>query len=577
MAIPDLSGMAIILGRELPMTENAVVECVPNFSEGRDRKKIDAIAEAIRSVAGVKLLGVDPGADTNRTVYTFVGSPGAVVDAALAGAEAARDIIDMRLHRGAHPRIGALDVCPFVPVSGISMEECAELARQFGMRLAEALGVPVYLYERAAANASRSSLADIRSGEYEGLEAKLRDPDWAPDFGPARFDARWGATVAGAREFLIAYNVNLNTRDKRLAHDIALSVREGGRLARNADGSAALDAAGNPLRIAGRLRAVRAIGWYIEEYRCAQVSVNLLDYGKTPLYEVYETIQEEAGKRGLFVTGSELVGLVPLEAIVDCGRHFLEKMGKSPGLPEKELVEMAVSTMGLGSTAPFVPEAKVVEWAFSGKGRLVSKSVQDFADEVSGDSPAPGGGSVSALAGALASSLAAMVGNLTVGKKGYEENYGILASMAKDAQASKRDLLGIVDRDTEAFEAVLEAARLPRASGEESAFRSKRMDEANRNAALVPMTTARICLDALRQCLVAVEKGSRNSVTDGAVGALMARAGIEGALINARINLLSIADEAFSESLAGESADIRKEAETLLSEVLLRLENTFAG
>ncbi len=559
------------------MTENAVVECVPNFSEGRDRRKIDLIAEAIRSIQGVKLLDIDPGADTNRTVYTFVGSPKAVVEAALASAREARGIIDMQSHKGAHPRLGALDVCPFVPVSGISLEECAALAAEFGRRLAEELGIPVYLYEKAATKPSRLSLADIRSGEYEGLEDKLRDPEWLPDFGPARFDARWGATVAGAREFLIAYNVNLNTRDRKLANDIALTVREGGRLAKNPDGSTALDAQGNPARIAGRLKAVRAIGWYIEQYRCAQVSLNLLDYTTTPLYEVYEIIREEADNRGLIVTGSELVGLVPLKAMLDCGRHFLGKMGKSPGLSDRELVEIAIQSLGLKSVGSFDPERKIVEWAYAGKGRLVSLAVTDFVDEVSSDSPAPGGGSVAALAGSLGSALAAMVGNLSVGKKGYEEDAAELASMASQAQSTKAELLGIVDRDTEAFDAVLEAARLPKATEEQKTLRATRMEEANRLAALVPMATARSCLKVMEHCLVAVEKGNRNSVTDGAVGALMAMAGLEGALLNVKINLNSVTDKAFSAGLAEESAALRRSSEALLSRTFSLLEKSLEG
>lgn len=556
------------------MTENAVVECVPNFSEGRDRKKIDAIADAIRAIPGAKLLDIDPGADTNRTVYTFVGSPSAIVEAALAGARAASALIDMRFHSGAHPRIGALDVCPFVPVSGITMEECAELARTFGKRLSEELSVPVYLYEKAASKASRVSLASVRSGEYEGLEAKLMDPEWIPDFGPARFDPRWGATVTGAREFLIAYNVNLNTKDKRLAQDIALSIREGGRLAKNPDGSVALDPAGNPLRLPGRLKAVRAIGWYIEQYRCAQVSVNLLDYGTTPLYEVFETIREEADKRGLFVTGSELIGLIPRKALADCGRHFLEKSGKSPGLPVKELFEIAVQTMGLDSVSPFDAGHKVVEWAFEKDGWLVSLPVKDFVDEVSSDSPAPGGGSVAALAGSLGAALAAMVGNLTVGKKGYEEHYADMAAMAASAQTTKHDLLKLVDRDTEAFNAVLEALRLPKESEEQKAYRSGRIDEANKEAALVPMVTARSCLEAIRHARVAVLQGSESSVTDGAVGALMARAGLEGALLNVRINLASIKDAEFSAALESEANMLQSQAETVVSEILSMLEKT---
>lgn len=556
------------------MTENAIVECVPNFSEGKDRAKIDAIADAIRRVAGVKLLGVDPGPDTNRTVYTFAGSPSAIVEGALAGARAARSLIDMSVHAGAHPRLGALDVCPFVPVSGISMEECADLAREFGKKLAEEFGVPVYLYEKAAVKASRASLASIRSGEYEGLAAKLRDPEWLPDFGPATFDPRWGATVAGARQFLIAYNVNLDTTDKKVAHDIALSIREAGRLAKDSEGHTLIDEAGNPRRIAGRLKAVRAIGWYIEQYHCAQVSVNLLDYSATPLFEVFETVKEEAEKRGVSVSGSELIGLIPLQAILDCGRHFLEKKGRSPGLADRECIEMAVEAMGLRSVSGFDSDRRVVEWAFEGYPRLGSLSLRDFADEVSGDSPAPGGGSVAALAGSMGASLAAMVGNLTAGKKGYEDSRATLVSMAMAAQATKSELLNLVDRDTRAYESVIEALRLPKGGDAQREVRRKALGEANRGATIVPLETARSCLEAMKQCLVAVEKGNRNSVTDGAVGALVARAGLDGALLNVRINLRSIEDEEFRASLEKETALLKRDSETLIAEVLDRLEKT---
>lgn len=559
------------------MNDNAVVECVPNFSEGRDKKKIDAIADAIRGAAGVKLLDVDPGADTNRTVYTFVGAPRAVLEAALAGARAAREVIDMAAHSGAHPRIGALDVCPFVPVSGISIEECAQLAREFGERLASELQVPVYLYEKAATSPARVSLADIRSGEYEGLEAKLRDPAWKPDFGPASFDARWGATVAGAREFLIAYNVNLNTRDKKLANDIALSIREGGRLAKNPDGSQALDASGNPLRLAGRLKAVRAIGWYIEQYRCAQVSINLLDYGATPLWEVFETVREEADKRGLFVTGSELVGLIPLKALADCGRHFLGKMGKSPALPDAELVEVAKRTLSLESVGQFDAGRKIVEWAYAGSGRLVSMTVAGFADEVSNDTPAPGGGSVAALAGSLGAALAAMVGNLTFGKKGYEAHYEALAAMAAEAQRVKGELMAAVDEDTDAFDAVLAASRLPKATAEQRAARDAAMLDAGKMAAAVPMATARTCLEAMKCCAVAVDRGNRNSVTDGAAGALIAKAGLDAALLNVRINLASLGDADFAARLRAESAALAASAEVLAASIKASADAAIGG
>ncbi len=455
------------------MDSAALVECVPNFSEGRDRAVIDAIAAAIRSIEGLKLLDVDPGADTNRTVYTFAGSPEAVLEGALAGAQAAWERIDMARHRGAHPRIGALDVCPFVPVSGISMEECAQLAARFGRSLSERFGVPVYLYEKSATHPSRASLAEIREGEYEGLEAKLADPFWKPDFGPAALVPRWGATVTGARSFLVAYNINLNTKDKRIAQDIALSVRESGRLARNADGSLVLGAKGEQIRNPGRLKAVRAIGWYIEEYGCAQVSLNLLDYKTTGIHRVFETVKEEAEKRGCLVTGSELIGLAPLEALAEAGRHFLEKSGRSPGLPEPELLDSAMRSLGLASLRPFDPRAKIVEYAMCPDGFLVKKTLRSFADSVSEDTPAPGGGSVAALAGALGSALAAMVGNLSAKRAlgaPVSDRTAELGLLARSAQLLKEELLRLVDEDTRAFDAVLSAMRLPRRASRRSSL-----------------------------------------------------------------------------------------------------------
>jgi glutamate formiminotransferase/formiminotetrahydrofolate cyclodeaminase len=542
------------------MSPDALVECVPNFSEGRDNKKIEAIASAIRSVSGVRLLNVDPGSDTNRTVYTFIGTPNTIVEAALAGAREARRIIDMRSHRGAHPRIGALDVCPFVPVSGITMDECVEVSRRFGSQLAEELGIPVYLYEKSATISSRMSLADIRSGEYEGLATKLTDPLWAPDFGPAVFDPSWGATVTGAREFLIAYNVNLNTRDKKLASDIACSIREAGRMGKDEDGS--------PVRLPGLLKSVRAIGWYIEEYRCAQVSVNLLDFTVTPLHAVFETIKSEAEKRGVLVTGSELIGLVPLKAIKEAGRHFLQKMGKCPGLPDNELVEIAVHSMGLSQTENFDPDQRIVEWAYGERGKLVSLNVRDFVDLVSSDSPVPGGGSVAALSGALGAGLAAMTGNLTFGKKGYEGYFQTVGKMAEEAQTLKDALLEAVDEDTDAFNAVLVARRMPQGDDAQSARRKEELLNASEWSARVPMKTARSCLAALKLCDTAVRKGNRNSITDAAMGAIMAASGVEGALLNVLINLASLEDESLKQNLVLESEVLREEAMALKARIL---------
>lgn len=559
------------------MHRDAVVECVPNFSEGRDTKKIEAIAGAIRAVNNVKLLDVDPGADTNRTVYTFVGSPDAVVDAALAAARAAWEQIDMASHRGAHPRIGALDVCPFIPVSGITMDECAELARDFGKRLAEELNVPVYLYEKSASRPERTSLADIRTGEYEGLSSKLQDPAWQPDFGPARFVPRWGATVAGAREFLIAYNVNLNTKDKKLANEIALTIREGGRSAKNPDGSIARDAQGNAIKVPGRLKAVRAIGWYIDEYRCAQVSINLLDYHLTPLYEVFEVVKEEAEKLGLLVTGSELVGLVPLAAIEECGRHFAVKAGKSAGLPEKELVEIAIQSLGLRSVSAFEPEHKIIEWNFRKPAPLASSRILDFLDELSTDSPAPGGGSAAALAGSLGAALAAMVGNLTVGKKGYEAGFDELGAMAQKAQHVKAKLAAGIDRDTEAFNAILEAGRMPKATEEQKKAREQAMEKASREAVLVPLENAKTCLEALVCTLTAAKLGNRNSVTDAGTGALLAKAGLESALLNVEINIKSMTDSQFTGQIAAETRTLREQSGQILAEVLTQVEKCLSG
>lgn len=514
-----------------------IVECVPNFSEGRDRAVIDAIARAIRSVQEVSLLDVDPGYDTNRTVYTFIGPPERVREAALAASREARVLIDMRRHHGAHPRIGALDVCPFVPVSGISMEDCAQLARSFGHTLAEELEVPVYLYEKSATNPDRQSLADIRAGEYEGLPKKLEDSNWAPDFGPVAFDPRWGATVTGAREFLIAYNINLNTRDKKLANDIALSVREAGRTVK--------DAAGNSLRVPGRLKAVRAIGWYIDAYRCAQVSINLLDFRTTPLPAVFEAVKEEAEARGLYVTGSELIGLIPLEALRECGQHFRTRMGKSPGLSDEELVELAVQTLGLSSVQPFEPDRKVIEWAIRPREQLVSMDIRSFVGLVSADSPAPGGGSVAALAGALGASLAAMDANLSVGKKGYEDVSESLSRLSMRAQSDRRELLSLVDEDTEAFNSVMAAMRLPKSDGVERGARLAAIEAAEKHAAQVPLATAELCLDAMTLCIEAARLGNENSVTDAATGCLMAHAGLKSALMNVRINIKAIEDKAF--------------------------------
>ncbi|HAW86117.1 MAG TPA: glutamate formimidoyltransferase [Spirochaetaceae bacterium] len=556
------------------MAIRKLVECVPNFSEGRNKATIEAIARAISAVAGVSLLDVDPGADTNRTVYTLVGEPAAVVEAAVRAAACARGLIDMRQHAGAHPRMGALDVCPFVPVAGVSMEECVELAKQTAARLAAEVGVPVYLYEYAASRPERRSLADIRAGEYEALPEKLKQPDWVPDYGPAEFVPEWGASVVGAREFLIAYNVNLNTRDAKLANEVALDLREAGRPARDAAGKLVKDAGGKTVKLPGLLKHVRAIGWYIEDYRCAQISINLTNYLETPLHVVYETARAAAEKRGLYVTGSEVVGLVPLAPLVDAGRYFLAKAGKSSGAPEAELVELAIRSMGLASVAVFDPAKKIIEYTARPSAPLMALSANAFVDEVSSDSPAPGGGSVAALAGSLGAALAAMVANLTVGKKGYEGSWAAMSDLAVRAQAIKAQLARAVDEDTAAFNSVMAAMKLPKANPAEQAARDAAIQAGYQSAANVPLETARACLEALKLAGEAVA-GNRNSASDAGVAALMARAGLHGAALNVLINLGSISDALYTANMKVQVAQLRKAADERCAKIIAEVEALF--
>jgi glutamate formiminotransferase/formiminotetrahydrofolate cyclodeaminase len=545
-----------------------LVECVPNFSEGRDRSVIDAIAQALAGVGGVKLLDVDPGADTNRTVYTIVGEPEAVAEAAFRAGKRAVEVIDMAQHRGAHPRIGSMDVCPFVPVTGVTMDECVALARQVGERIGRELEVPVYYYEFAATRPERRSLADIRTGEYEGLARKLEDPEWRPDAGPARFHARAGAFVVGAREFLLAYNVNLNTTDRRLANDVALTIREGGRIKRDAAGQPIVGPDGRQERVPGRLKAVRAIGWYIEQYRQAQVSINLLSYRTTPLHVVFDTVREEAERRGLIVTGSELVGMTPLEPILEAGRHYLQKQGKSPGVPEGELVETAVRSLGLAQVAPFDADKKIIEYQFRAPAPLAAMTVARFVDEVSAESPAPGGGSVAALAGSLAAGLAAMVANLTVGKKGYEGAWSDLAALAERAQRVKQGLLHAVDEDTRAFNRVLEAMRLPKATPDQAAARGAAMERAYQDAANVPLRATGLSVEAVELAREVASRGNRPSVSDAGVAALAGRCAAEGAALNVLINLGSITDEAYKARARSEAEALVTRARELAGETL---------
>ncbi len=536
-----------------------IVECVPNFSEGRDRDKIAAIVREIESTAGVKLLDVDPGESTNRTVVTFVGEPEAVKEAAFRAIRKAAEVIDMRVHRGAHSRIGATDVCPFVPVSGVTMEDCVRLARELGERVAAELGIAVYLYEEAASRPERRNLAEVRAGEYEGLPEKLKDPAWLPDFGAPVFNPRSGATVIGAREFLIAYNINLNTRDRKLAHEIALTLRESGRARRDKDGNILRDETGNALKVPGKFKDVKSVGWYVEDYGVAQISINFTNYKASPVHAVFDETVREAETLGLRVTGSELVGLIPKEALIMAGRHYLEKQGKNPGVPEAELIRTAVLSLGLNDKTPFDPDRKIIENQFKETGRtLVGLDLRAFADEVSMDSPAPGGGSVAALCGALSAALSAMVGNLTYGKKGYEGARPEMKRVALRAQALKDDLLRAVDLDTRAFNRVMESFRLPKGTEEQAREREKAVEEASKEATLVPFGVLEASAELVGLAEAVAREGNRNSVSDAGVAGLAALAAGKGAYYNVRINLPGIKDEAFKTRI-GEQAEALKQ------------------
>ena len=514
-----------------------------------------------RATPGVKLLDVDPGESTNRTVVTFIGEPEAVKEAAFKAIRKAAEVIDMRVHRGAHSRLGATDVCPFVPVSGVTMEDCVRLAGELGARVAGELGIPVYLYEEAA-RAPRAAEPRRTSapGEYEGLAEKLKDPTWQPDFGAPVFNPRSGATVIGAREFLIAYNINLNTRDRRLAHEIALNLRESGRAQRDKEGNILRDAAGNAFKVPGKFKDVKSVGWYIEDYGVAQISINFTNFKASPVHAVFDETVREAEKLGLRVTGSELVGLIPKEALLMAGRHYLEKQGKNPGVPEAELIRMAVLSLGLNDMSPFDPDRKIIENQFKEPGRtLVGLDLKAFADEVSMDSPTPGGGSVAALCGALSAALSSMVAKLTYGKKGYEAAKPEMRRIAVRAQALKDDLLRAVDLDTRAFNRVMEAFRLPKGTEEQAREKEKAVEDASKEATLVPLGVLEASAELVGLAEAAVREGNRNSVSDAGVAGLTALAAGRGAFYNVRINLPGIKDEVFK-TRVGEKAEALRAA-----------------
>lgn len=546
-----------------------IVECIPNFSEGRDKNIIDNITKTIDETEGATLLDVDPGEATNRTVVTFAGNPDSVVDAAFNAIKKASELIDMSKHKGAHPRMGACDVCPFAPVAGVTMDDCIELANRLGKRVGTQLGIPVYLYEYAAKKEDRKNLADVRKGEYEGLKEKLKDPDWEPDYGPAEFNTKSGATIIGAREFLIAYNVNLNTRDRKLATEIALNIREAGRAKRDKDGNIIRDKDGKTIKVPGRLKCTKGVGWYIDEYKMAQVSINLTNYKVTPPHIAFEECKKEAEKLGLRVTGSELVGLIPKEAMLMAGRYYLEKQGKSPGVPEPELIRVAIQSMGMSELAKFNPDEKIIEYrCLAKRGPLSEKRIWEFVDELSSDSPAPGGGSVAALIGSLASGLVSMVANLTVGKKGYEDYFDKMKEVAIKVQNLKDELVSLIDKDTEAFNRLMDTFRMPKKTDEQIKAREDAIQEATKGAISVPLEVMSRSRDVLDLAKEAAESGNINAVSDAGCSALCAKAGIESAYLNVLINLKGLKDEKFKEDVQKKSEKIRTEKEKLAKEIM---------
>ncbi|MGW8264805.1 MAG: glutamate formimidoyltransferase [Longimicrobiales bacterium] len=605
-----------------------IVECVPNISEGRNQAVIKEVTDAIEAVPGVRLLDVDPGEKTNRTVITFVGSPEPVLEAAFQVVKKAAKLIDMAKHRGEHPRMGATDVLPFVPVSGVTMDDCTEMAKRVGKRIGDELRIPVYLYEHAASRHERRNLSRVRSGEYEGLQEKLQDPEWEPDFGPVAFNARSGATAVGAREFLIAYNINLNSTDRRYANELAYILRERGRWKRTGnitpfyykgdvvdfpgDGTYPCgpcdfvgrsfadleahyaEAHGGDLRerfedleidpenpqghvfTDGLFRDVKAIGWVIDEYNRAQISMNLTNYKVSPPHEVLEAAREEARKRGIVLTGSEVVGLIPFDSIRESGRYYRRRMRKSTGIPVPDLVETAIQSMGLRDVAPFDPREKVLALP-TVEGPLVLRPTFDFVDEVSRDTPAPGGGSVSALAGALGAALGGMVANLSVGKAEYDDRFEELCALADRAQALKDTLIRGVDEDTQAFDSVIKGMRMPKDTPEEQRARDAVIQEGYKAATLVPLRTVEQCRDALEICREIVVLAPEEMKSDVGTGALVARAGLIGAAYNVRINLKSIRDEAWGGEIRGRLKGLVEEGETLAREVEAVMEKALGG
>lgn len=555
---------------------NRLIECVPNISEGRDRAKIDAIAAVVETVEGVRLLDVDPGKATNRTVITFVGEPEPVIEAAYRLIKKAQELIDMRGHKGEHPRFGATDVCPLVPISGVSMEECAAYAKKLGERVGSELNIPVYLYESAATEEKRRNLANNRSGEYEGLPKKLADPAWKPDFGPAAFTdsvARSGAIAIGARNFLVAYNVNLNTTSTRRANAIAFDIREAGRVLRDGDpltGKPILDEKGEPKKVPGKLKAVKGIGWYIEEYGIAQLSLNLTDITVTPVHVAFDEACRSAAERGIRVTGSELVGLIPKQALLDAADFYLTRQERSLGIPEREKIKIAVKSLGLDDLAPFDPQKKVIEYMLEepGSERLVRMDLKRFSEETAAESPAPGGGSVAAYVGALGVALGTMVANLSAHKRGWDDRWEEYSQWAVFGEKLRNELLFLVDEDTRAYDRIIACFGLPKGTDAEKAARKAAIAEATKGAINTPLRTMQVCVESMALMKAMAEKGLPASVSDAGVGALCARTGAIGGYLNVKINCVGLDDEGFKAQVLEQADALKARAEALEAEVM---------
>ena len=554
-----------------------IIECVPNFSEGRDLTIIKQITDEIKKVNGVELLDVDPGHATNRTVVTIAGDPDAVIEAAFQAVKKASEIIDMSKHKGAHPRFGATDVCPLIPISGNTMEETVEYARKLAERIGNELKIPIYCYEYAAYKPERKNLANVRSGEYEGLKEKLSNPDWKPDFGPAEFNPRTGVTAVSARDFLVAFNVNLNTTSTRRANAIAFDVRETGRIKTEngkPDGKPVLDEQGNPVYIPGKLKSVKAIGWYIEEFGIAQISINLTNINIAPVHLVFDEVCKSATERGIRATGSELVGLIPLKSMLDAGKYFLKKQQRSTAVSEKELIKIAIKSLGLDDLYKFKPQEKIIEYVIADKTakKLVDLTCTGFADETASESMAPGGGSVSAYVGSLGIALGVMVANLSSHKRGWDERWEEFSDWADNGRSYLDKLIFLVDEDTNAYNKIVDAFGLPKSSAEEKTARSKSIQDATKYAIEIPFEVMKTTFKSMPIIKAMAELGNPNSASDAGVGSLCAMAAIKGAYLNVRINSGSLKDKDYVNKVLEEGAMIVKEAEILLNETMVLVE-----